>query len=262
MAWMDLAWPGLLFVLVGMTALWLVSLAKRNASIVDAFWGLGFVALAWIYALASPGSARGLLLAILVSLWGVRLAAYITFRNWGEGEDYRYVAMREGWGASFWWISLLQVFVLQGVIMWIVAFPLVAAQQGGGSLWTILDRLGLLIWLIGWSFESLADLQMYRFKSDPANKGKVMDRGLWRYSRHPNYFGDALVWWGLFTIACAAPGGWMTIFSPLLMTFLLLKVSGVAMLEKTITERRPAYRDYIERTSAFVPWPPKPPASS
>ncbi len=245
--------------LVFMTAVWLLSLRRRNAGIVDSFWGLGFVLLTWLAAVQAPGwGARQTLVLTLVMLWGVRLSLHITRRNWGQGEDYRYRNWRQKYGASFWWQSLWRVFWLQGLLLWVIALaPQVAVLDPLPSGITWWDRLGTLVWLIGFTFEAVADWQLYRFKSDPANRGQVMDQGLWRYSRHPNYFGETLVWWGIFLIAMASPAHWWTIISPVTITFLLLKVSGVTLLEKELPERRPAYRAYQERTSAFIPWPPK-----
>jgi steroid 5-alpha reductase family enzyme len=241
-----------------MTALWLVSLLLKNSSIVDIFWGTGFVILAWVYFVLSPDGfmTRKLLLAILVTLWGLRLSLYILYRNRGKPEDFRYQKWRRESGGRWWWKSFFQVFVLQGVLMWIISAPLLAAQTSllPGRL-TALDILGAMLWAIGFSFETAGDLQLARFKANPVNKGKVMDRGVWQYTRHPNYFGDAAQWWGYFLIAAAA-GGWWTIFSPILMTIMLMRVSGVTLLEKTL-ETRPGYKEYIERTSAFIPWFPR-----
>ncbi len=255
----ELALLGLAVTLALMTAVWLVSLPLRDASIVDSFWSLGFVVLAWLYHVLGPGaSARGVLLAVLVTVWGFRLSAYVTWRNWGSGEDRRYQEFRKQWGGRYWIVSLFQVFLLQGVILWIVGAPLlVTAVFAGPDGWVLTDALGVLMWTTGLAFETIGDAQLARFKRDPSNKGKVLDTGLWRYTRHPNYFGDALVWWGHFVIAAGVPHGWITIFGPLLMTFLLMKVSGVSLLESTIVERRPRYREYIESTSAFFPWPPR-----
>ena len=241
-----------------MSALWLLSLVLKNASIVDIFWGTGFVILAWVYFLLSPDGflLRKVLTAVLVSLWGLRLSLHILARNWGKPEDFRYQVWRREAGASWWWRSFFKVFLLQGMLMWIISAPLLAAQvsPAPGRL-TILDLLGLLFWAIGFFFEAVGDLQLARFKANPANKGRVMDRGVWRFSRHPNYFGDASQWWGYYLFAASA-GGWWTIFSPVLMTLLLLRVSGVTLLEKTL-ESRPGYREYIETTPAFIPWLPR-----
>jgi len=240
-----------------MTVLWLVSLALRNSSIVDIFWGAGFVVLGWLYFLLAPEGlpARKLLIGILVAIWGLRLSLYIFSRNRGKGEDFRYVAMRQAAGQRWWWQSYFQVFVLQGLLMWFISAPLLAAQFGATPSLTFLDGLGVIIWGVGFFFEAAGDWQLARFKADPANKGKVMNRGVWRYTRHPNYFGDAAQWWGFFLIALAA-GGWMTILSPILMTLLLVRVSGKALLEKSM-EKRPGYREYIESTSGFIPWFPR-----
>jgi steroid 5-alpha reductase family enzyme len=241
-----------------MTALWLVSLLLKNSSIVDIFWGTGFVILAWVYFTLTPGGfmIRKLLLVILTTLWGLRLSLYILYRNWGKPEDFRYQKWRRESGSRWWWKSFFQVFVLQGLLMWIISTPLLAAQTSIlPDRLTALDILGAVLWAIGFFFEAAGDLQLARFKANPVNKGKVMERGVWRYTRHPNYFGDAAQWWGYFLIATAA-GGWWTIFSPLLMTALLMRVSGVTLLEKTL-ETRPGYKEYIERTSAFIPWFPR-----
>lgn len=239
-----------------MTLLWLISLRLRNASIVDIFWGAGFVVLGWLYFVLTPAAAleRKLLLLGLVAIWGLRLSLYIFARNRGKGEDFRYVAMRQAAGARWWWHSYFQVFVLQGALMWLISAPLLAGQLGTRPL-GLLDFLGVLVWAIGFFFEAAGDWQLARFKADPANRGQVMNRGVWRYTRHPNYFGDAAQWWGFFLIALAA-GGWMTAFSPLLMTFLLVRVSGKALLEKSLAQR-PGYREYIAATNGFVPWFPR-----
>jgi len=246
-------------ILLLMILLWLLSLALKNSSIVDIFWGTGFVITAWIvFALTPEGAlARRLLLCTLVTLWGLRLSLHILVRNWGKPEDFRYRAWREEAGRPWWWKSFFKVFLLQGVLMWIVAAPLVAAQfPGRPAGLTVWDGLGAAVWAIGFTFEAVGDWQLTRFKADPANKGKLLTSGVWRYTRHPNYFGDAAQWWGFFLIAVAA-GGWWTIFSPIVMTTLLVRVSGVAMLEKSLATTKPGYREYIETTSAFIPRPPR-----
>jgi steroid 5-alpha reductase family enzyme len=226
---------------------------------VDIFWGPGFVVANWVYfALTPDGSpARKWLISILVTIWGLRLGSYILWRNWGKPEDFRYQKWREEEGARWWWFSFFKVFLLQGMLAWIISAPLLAAHAGGGSARPgVLDYIAILVWVIGFFFEAVGDLQMARFKANPANKGKVLDRGVWRYTRHPNYFGDATQWWAYYLIAAAAGGFW-TIFSPILMTLLLLRVSGVALLEKTLKETKPQYKEYVESTSAFVPWFPR-----
>jgi steroid 5-alpha reductase family enzyme len=249
----------LLAIILGlMLFLWVVSLALKNSSIVDIFWGTGFVITAWAaFALTPEGFlARKVLIAALTTIWGLRLSIYIFFRNYGKGEDYRYQAWRAEAGRSWWWRSLFRVFLLQGLLMWVISAPLLAAQlnaPSGRLGW--LDFSGALLWLVGFFFEAAGDFQMARFKANPANKGRVMDHGVWRYTRHPNYFGDSAQWWGYYLVAASA-GGWWTVFSPLLMTLLLLKVSGVVLLEKSLSEK-PGYREYIESTSAFIPWFPR-----
>jgi len=246
----------LLLVMVG---LWLLSLLRRDASLVDIYWGLGFAQIALLGCwLADGWSGRKVLLTLLTVAWGVRLGVYLLWRNWGQGEDFRYRAMRRTHGSRFAWVSLYLVFGLQAALMWFVSLPVQLAQrQPAPAHFTALDAAGVLLWAIGLACESIGDWQLARFKADPAHRDTVLDRGLWRYTRHPNYFGDACVWWGLYLIAAAA-GVWWTILSPLLMTLLLLKVSGVPMLERTIVKRRPDYAAYIARTRAFVPWVPKP----
>ncbi len=239
---------------------WGVSLLVRDASIIDPCWGLGFVLVSWLswlsWGLNTVADWRSLLLAILTTVWGVRLSLYLLWRNAGHGEDRRYAAMRQFHGPRFWWVSLFTVFLLQAVILWFVSWPIQAsASVGSQQPLGCLDGLGLAMWTIGFLFEAVGDWQLARFKANPANSGRVMDRGLWRYTRHPNYFGDCCVWWGIYLIA-AANGVWWTIASPILMTFLLLKVSGVSLLERTIDDRRPEYAAYKTTTSSFLPWPP------
>jgi steroid 5-alpha reductase family enzyme len=235
--------------------LWVASLAVRDASIVDRFWGVAFLVIASASSAASDGyETRSRLVLALVAIWGLRLSLHITMRSLGEPEDYRYAAMRRAWGTSFPLASLVTVFLLQAVIAWVVSFPVQAAVSATRpATWTAWDTAGTLVWTIGFVFEAVGDWQLARFKDDPANAGKVMDRGLWRWSRHPNYFGDAVVWWG-FGLFAIGVGAWWTLVGPLLMTFLLLRVSGVALLEKKLRRTRPEYEDYVRRTSAFVPW--------
>lgn len=248
-----------LVILGAMSLLWLVSLHLRDSSIVDIFWGIGFVLFVWGAFWLTPAGylPRKALLSALVTVWGLRLAGHILLRNWGKPEDFRYAAWRAEAGASWWWRSYFKVFLLQGVILLVVAVPLLAAQWRADSpSLTWLDWLAVPLWLIGFLFEAGGDWQLLRFKSNPANQGKVLQSGFWRYTRHPNYFGDAVQWWAFYLLALAN-GGWWTIFSPLLMTYLLLRVSGVAMLEKSLEKAKPGYREYIETTSPFFPWFPK-----
>jgi steroid 5-alpha reductase family enzyme len=247
-----------------MSVIWLISVRLRNASIVDIFWGAGFVAGAWIYlGLADARTARGWLVVGLVTLWGLRLSIHLLVRNLGKGEDYRYRAMRQRHGRRFWWVSFVTVYLLQGVIMWIVGLPLFVATRSAtpnslnSNSLTQVDFLGAAIFFAGLLFETLGDWQLTRFKADPANRGRLLTSGLWRYTRHPNYFGDALVWWGLALIALATPGTAWVLISPVLMTFLLMKVSGVSLLEQRMRESKPEFAEYMDRTSSFVPWFPR-----
>jgi steroid 5-alpha reductase family enzyme len=242
-----------------MVAVWAMSVAIKNASIADTFWGLGFVLVAWItFAGADGYLGRRLLITLLVTAWGLRLALHIGMRSWGKGEDRRYQAWRRQYGERFWWVSLFTVFLLQGVLLWLISLVSQAGQwspKPDRFIW--LDGVGLFLWTVGFLFEAVGDFQLAAFKKDSANRGRVMNQGLWRYTRHPNYFGECLMWWGIFLITLATPGAFWTIVSPLTITYLLLKVSGVTLLERTIVETRPEYRDYQERTSAFIPWFPK-----
>ena len=245
-----------LAVLAYVTAIWLLGLALRNASVIDVFWGLGFVLLATLYHVTLHGfGARGVLVTTLVLIWGLRLSAHIFWRNRGHGEDFRYQKWREQAGDSFWWTSYFRVFLLQGAGLWIISMPLLAAINAAHpDHITVLDVLGALVWAVGFFFEAIGDWQLMRFKADPANEGKVMDRGLWRYTRHPNYFGDATLWWGYFLIAAGTTDGWLTVFSPIFMTFLLVRVSGAALLERNLKKTKPGYNEYVEGTSGFIPW--------
>lgn len=241
-----------------MLATWVVSVVIDDASIVDIVWGLGFVAATWAVYLAADidtSTDRSLLMLAMVTIWGLRLTGYLAWRNIGKGEDRRYQEMRKKNPDGFWLTSLYRVFGLQAVIMWTVAVPAVVTQGSEGSLFW-LDYLGGAVWLVGILFESIGDFQLARFKARPDSKGKVMDRGLWRYTRHPNYFGDFCVWWGIFLVA-AAGGAWWAVFSPIVMSVLLMRYSGVGLLEKTITRRRPEYEEYIQTTNAFFPGPPR-----
>lgn len=240
-----------------MTACWLVSLALKNSSSVDISWGIGFVLVSWLdFALSPFMSPAKWLVLILVHLWGLRLALYVFIRNRRKGEDFRYAKWRTQYGARWWWYSFFEVFLLQAIVAWLIAAPIIAVRVTDGIpplSW--LDFLGAFVWIIGFYFEAVGDWQLMRFKADPANQGKLLTAGLWRYTRHPNYFGDAAVWFGLYLIAANA-GAWWTIYSPLILTFLLLRVSGVTLLEKTL-KSKPGYEDYMKQTSAFIPWIPR-----
>ncbi|HEX5148376.1 MAG TPA: DUF1295 domain-containing protein [Candidatus Limnocylindrales bacterium] len=258
----QIGWPGVPLLALGAmltvgTLLWLLSLRLRNASVVDVFWGPFFLLQAAAYAALVPDGfdGRRLLVLGLVAIWSVRLATHIASRSAGKGEDERYARWRDQHGAAWPVRSLFQVFWLQGLLAWIIGIPLLVAMSSPAG-WGPLDAIGVGVWGIGFVFEAVGDHQLTAFIRDPANRGKTMRFGLWRYTRHPNYFGDAAQWWGFWLIATSA-GGWWTVFAPILMTFLLVRVSGVGLLERTIAERREGYAEYMRTTSAFVPLPPK-----
>ena len=246
-------------VMLLMTFGWLLSLFLKNVTVVDSLWGMGFVIIAWTSFFLTDGFlGRKLLIAFLVTFWGLRLSIYLTWRNWGKGEDPRYGSWREKSGKHFWIVSLFKVFLLQSLFLWVISFSI---QHGAASrtpeMITWLDVCGLILWVVGFIFEALGDWQLAAFKSNPANEGKVMDQGLWAYTRHPNYFGECLIWWGIFLIALATPNGWWTVLSPLIVTAVLLKMTGIPLTETVMLARRPNYHEYIQRTSAFIPWFPK-----
>jgi steroid 5-alpha reductase family enzyme len=252
---------GLAAVLVLMTLTWAVSVVRHDVSLVDRVWGLAFVVLAVVYAVLGDGAGpRTVLVLVLVSVWGLRLSAYITKRNWGEGEDRRYVEMREKRPESFPVTSLYRVFWLQAALAWLISLPLLAAlHRPSPETLEVLDVLGASVWLVGFVFEAGGDRQLSRFLRDPANRGKVMDRGFWRYTRHPNYFGDATVWWGLFLVALAT-GAWWAAVGSAVMTFFIVKVSGVALTDAGMSSggsKREGYDEYVRRTNAFIPGPRK-----
>ena len=241
-----------------MVGTWLLSLALKNASIVDIVWGLGFAITSWVLAATVDGnSGRQTLLAVMVGLWGVRLGGYLAKRNIGHGEDWRYKAMRKKKGPKFGLISLVTVFGLQGTLMWVVSLPVMFgngdATPGVGPI----AVMGICLWATGFAFESIGDLQLAKFKRNPDNAGKVMDQGLWSLTRHPNYFGDALLWWGIGLVGAETGSGVIGLVGPLVMTVFLLRVSGVPMLERSLMKRREGYADYVARTSGFIPRPPK-----
>lgn len=248
----------LIALLVFFSLLWLASLWFANASIVDMWWGPAFLLAAAAYlGFAPPAHQRAWAAVVATALWGLRLAWHIGRRNVGHGEDARYKAWRDQHGARWWWRSYLQVFVLQASVAWVVSWPLYFAIRGEARFPGAWDVTGMALFAVGWMLEAVADAQLSAFRQRPANRGRVMDGGLWRYSRHPNYFGEAVLWWGLGLIGAAVPGGWVGLIGPALMTFLLLRVSGVVMLERTLISSKPGYAEYVARTSAFVPWPPR-----
>lgn len=259
MSFIEIYITAYIVILFCMIILWFVSLLLKDASIVDIFWGTGFVIANGVYFLLTNGYlARKILLLVLVTIWGLRLTLHLGRRNIGKGEDYRYQSFRRYWGERYWWVSFFQTFLLQGTLMWLVSIPLLVGQFAPSPAYiTVFDVLGVVIWAIGFLFEAIGDWQLMRFKADPTNKGKVMDSGLWRYTRHPNYFGDATLWWGYFFIALSVYWGFLSFWGPLLMTIFLLRVSGVTMLERSLKKNKPEYADYIARTSAFFPRPPR-----
>ncbi len=248
-----------LIILVLVSLLWIWSVFIKNVSIVDLFWGFGFVLVNAFYVFMSDEvNPREILILCLVSIWGLRLTLYLAWRNIGKGEDFRYQEFRRHYGPKrYWWFSFFQTFLLQGVLIMIISLPLlgVTSSRSSGEL-TILDYLGIIVWLIGFTFEAGGDYQLARFKRDVANKGKVLNTGFWKYTRHPNYFGDSAVWWAYAIFSIAAESYWQIIGS-IVMTLLIIKVSGVALLEKTLNDTKPQYREYIEKTNSFFPWFPK-----
>ncbi|WP_297086052.1 DUF1295 domain-containing protein [uncultured Draconibacterium sp.] len=248
-----------LIILAFVSLLWLISIFLVNVSIIDIFWGFAYVLVNSSYFFQlSEWHLRNIVLLVLVSLWGIRLSLHLAWRNWGKGEDFRYREFRRKYGEQrYWWISFFQTFLLQGALVMLISLPLLAAQYNtANSQLNGFDYLGIAFWLLGFVFESGGDLQLAMFKRKPKNKGKLLTTGFWRYTRHPNYFGDAAVWWGFAFFSLAADAYW-PIVGAVIMTWLLLKISGVALLEKTLVSTKPGYREYMEKTSAFIPWFPK-----
>jgi len=248
------------FALASVTAValaaWIYSLLRKNVSIVDSLWSLMMLLCLLVYlTAASPGGPRSVPVLIMLTIWALRLSAYITMRNHGQPEDRRYQTIRHNNEPGFQFKSLYIVFLLQAFLAWVVSLPALAAV-GSHTAPGPLDYAGFTLWLAGMLFQVVGDYQLTRFRNQPGNQGQVLNTGLWRYTRHPNYFGEAVLWWGFYLIALSA-GAWWAIISPLLMTFLLLRVSGVALLEKEISERRPAYVEYMSNTNAFFPGKPQ-----
>ena len=254
----QLYFKGLFLILVVVSLLWMLSVILRNVSIVDLFWGMGFVMVdAWYFYSTESFGPRQIILFLLVTIWGLRLSLYLAWRNIGNGEDFRYREFRKNYGKNYWWISFFQTFLLQGVLMWLISSTLwgVNRFQATTSL-TTLDSIALLIWTFGFVFEAGGDYQLSKFRSDPANKGKVLNTGFWKFTRHPNYFGDAAVWWG-YGLLCISAGSYWFALGSVFMTLLIIKVSGVALLEKTLKSQKPGYAEYVRKTSSFLPWFPK-----
>lgn len=239
-------------------SLWfVVSLLKKRNDVADVAWGLGFVLMVWVsFVLSDDSGIRGLVAGTLVSIWGLRLAWHIHGRNKGKAEDYRYLAWRKEWGTWFYIRSYFQVYLLQGAFLFLIVLPVLLINKNRGGDLGLLDALGVLVWLVGFFFETVGDAQLARFIKNPANKGKLMQDGLWRYTRHPNYFGEVTQWWGLWLIALAVPYGALGIIGPITITFLILKVSGIPMLEKKMKEN-PEFAEYKRRVSVFLPLLPK-----
>ncbi len=243
--------------LLYMTLIFFLALFKKNNGVVDIAWGLGFILVtAIVFALRGNGQPRQWLTVALVAIWGGRLALHIFRRNRGREEDFRYAAWRRQWGDYFVIRSFGQIFMLQGLLLLLISTPLLLIVGQVQPPLNLLDLLGVMVWLTGFSFETIGDRQLAAFISDPANRGKLMTGGLWRYTRHPNYFGEAALWWGMGILALSAPRGWLGLVGPIAITFLLLFVSGVPLLEKKY-RGRPDWEEYKKRTSIFFPWFPK-----
>ena len=246
------------FILFVYMSFWfIVSLFKKRNDVADIAWGLGFVLITWTsFFISENYNIRNLLVNILVSIWGFRLAWHIYKRNKGKVEDYRYLAWRKEWKDWFYVRSYLQIYLLQGAFLFLIILPVLIINKNTGLALNVIDGFGILIWIIGFLFESLGDAQLSNFIRNPINKGRIMQSGLWRYSRHPNYFGEVIQWWGLWLIAINTPGGWLGVIGPLTITILILKVSGIPMLEKKMAEN-PEFVEYKKRVSIFIPLPPK-----
>jgi len=248
-----------LIILILVTLLWIWSVFIKNVSIVDIFWGLGFLVVNAFYVfMTGELNTRKILILALVSIWGLRLAIYLAIRNIGKGEDFRYQEFRKNFGPKrYWWFSYFQTFLLQGALIMIISLPLlgISSSDSNGNL-NVLDYIGILVWLIGFIFEAGGDFQLVKFKNNSQNKGKVLNTGFWKYTRHPNYFGDSAVWWA-YGIFCMAAGNYWQIIGSIIMTVLIIKISGVSLLEKTLTDTKPQYKDYIQKTNSFFPWFPK-----
>lgn len=233
----------------------IVSLIKKRNDVADVAWGLGFVLMSWSSLFLSDFfGARGVLVVILVTMWGLRLSWHIHQRNKNKKEDYRYLAWRKEWGKWFYLRSYFQVYILQGFLLFLIVSPVLIINKNFNNQLSYFDFIGLLVWLIGFYFEVVGDAQLAKFIKNPANKGKLMQSGLWAYTRHPNYFGEVTQWWGLWIIALAVNNGWIGLISPMTITFLILKVSGIPMLEKKM-QKKPGFQDYKKRVNKFFPWP-------
>ena len=240
-----------------MTFWFLVAVVIKRNDLADIAWGLGFIFVSWLSMFLFENSGlRMIIVVILVTIWGIRLASHILLRNKGKKEDYRYAKWRKEWG-KFWVVrTYLQVFLLQGFLLLLISTPIILIAHSSSQKICFLVCLGIIIWLFGFYFEAVGDWQLAQFIKNANNKGKIMKAGLWKYTRHPNYFGEVTLWWGIFLIALGLPYGWMSIIGPLTITFLILKVSGIPMLEKKY-ENNLEFQEYKKRTNAFFPWFPK-----
>ena len=257
MEWISTLGVAVLVIFFYMTALFVLAQIHRDNSIADVAWGPGFILVAWTTLLIGDSfTLRQLIAAALILIWGTRLAVRIHLRNRGKGEDIRYRKWRETWGKAFVIRSYFQVFILQGCILLMNIAPILVINTYDAGKFGVLDVFGVLLWVLGFSFESIADWQLDRFIADPNSRGKIMDRGLWRYSRHPNYFGEITMWWGIYCLALSIPWGWISIIGPLTITGSILFVSGIPMTEKLMA-KTPGFAAYKKRTSVFIPWFPE-----
>ncbi|NRA67292.1 MAG: DUF1295 domain-containing protein [Pseudobacteriovorax sp.] len=254
---MTSVYTGLAFSFVMFVVTWVASVKQKDASLIDRVWGMAFVMNAWGAAAGQGFSLVGWqwLLLLLVTIWGVRLSLHIHIRNKGHGEDYRYQDMRAGYQSGFWWKSFFTIFMVQFLLAAVVSVPLFFTLGFDHPMNIgIMVFLGTVFWILGFYFEAWGDWQLVVFKRDPSNKGKLLNKGLWSLTRHPNYFGDGAVWWGYYLFAVSVPYGWATIIGPIVMTLFLRKVSGVDLLEKKLKDSKPGYKEYVENTPAFIPW--------
>lgn len=251
-------YPTLILILFAYINVWfVVSLVRKRNDVADVAWGLGFVLMAWAsFFLSGESGMRGLLVSILVSIWGLRLAWHIHARNKDKTEDYRYFARRKDWGKWIYVRSYLQVYLLQGALLFLIALPVFTINKSYGQTIGLLDLVGVAVWLFGFYFEAVGDSQLARFIKNPSNKGKMMQNGLWAYSRHPNYFGEVTQWWGIWLIALSVPSDRFAVIGPLTITFLILKVSGIPILEKEMVKKA-EFAEYKRRVSVFMPLPPR-----
>jgi steroid 5-alpha reductase family enzyme len=235
----------------------IIGILKKNNAIVDSCYGLGYVVVVWVsFILLDPFSLRQLITTILVTIWGARLFFYVTIRNWGKPEDYRYQAMRRRFGDKIISKSYTNIYLFQGLIILIVGFSALFINVSDNPSINWLDFIGIILWIIGFYFEAIGDYQLYKFKKDPQNKGKVMDQGLWKYTQHPNYFGEVVMWWSIYILSVSIPFGFITVFSPVIITFMIIKVSGIRLLNRRF-DGDDKYADYRKKTSVFFPWFPK-----